>query len=184
MRRTESGCSWRTDCFNPRTRRACDDINKQEEQFSNVSIHARAERATSFLPTRMSVSSFQSTHAQSVRLRIRKLYSRLFSFNPRTRRACDSLYQGLNQAFFCFNPRTRRACDALGNIHYHDGKLFQSTHAQSVRQYYRLYHSHFTGFNPRTRRACDEFWRASNRVKQCFNPRTRRACDVFCNRCA
>ncbi len=124
--------------FNPRTRRGCD-----------LTQSAGA----------VTVTVFQSTHPQGVRLPIlvgiffahlvsihapaggatsavNYLPSLLPSFNPRTRRGCDATgYQGVRWAS-CFNPRTRRGCDEDRERDAALKDMFQSTHPQGVRRRY------------------------------------------------
>ena len=49
--------------FNPRTRRACDVEPLVNVTLAYVSIHARVERATSFISDSYALTLFQSTHA-------------------------------------------------------------------------------------------------------------------------
>ena len=107
-------------------------------------------------------------------------------------------------ASFCstsFNPRTRRGCDTNCLSCAARLLLFQSTHPQGVRlliaagideaMLYVSIHAPAGGaticccvlaifqirFNPRTRRGCDMAELEEAIKRGCFNPRTRRGCD-------
>ena len=77
-----------------------------------VSIHARVERAT-VLSVRVGRRLLVSIHARVERATYAAADGKVASsgFNPRTRRACDSLLLLTSMTIKCFNPRTRRACD-------------------------------------------------------------------------
>ena len=94
--------------FNPRTRRACDDIAHYSAPPELVSIHARVERATA---------------GESERCRP------AFCFNPRTRRACDkdSVAQGSAAVDVSIHARVERATHHVFGLRLFD--QFQSTHA-------------------------------------------------------
>ena len=78
--------------FNPRTRRACDDEFQLQRLFSAVSIHARAERATSIVTLQPSANR---------------------RFNPRTRRACDIIIFRPSRKFrVSIHARAERATSA------------------------------------------------------------------------
>ena len=125
-----------------------------------VSIHARVERATRAMP-RARANEPVSIHARverATRLPLSRQRLRK-GFNPRTRRACDMVWSGL------------------------EWRGLVSIHARVERATRHCYGSHIercNGFNPRTRRACD----ASHSEQYIpglfgFNPRTRRACDAL-----
>ena len=90
--RSSSGKS-STPGFNPRTRRACDPQLAATAGFLPVSIHARAERATRpdylifpFLRVSIHARAERATPPDGV------VTVAVCGFNPRTRRACDSLF--------------------------------------------------------------------------------------------
>ena len=61
------------------------------------------------------------------------------SFNPRTRKGCDSTNFNLFYFSYCFNPRTRKGCDPIAV----------------------LCLTELSGFNPRTRKGCDSMFMES-----------------------
>ena len=130
-----------------------------------VSIHARVERATC-----------DCLSAQRRRV----------GFNPRTRRACDTLFAIRLIKSLRFNPRTRRACDlpclqllitAGVSIHARVERATRryvlsafrrrevSIHARVERAttFVKSPPGRTSGFNPRTRRACDDVCKVSAR---------------------
>ena len=98
--------------FNPRTRRACDEWDHDDYEGRAVSIHARVERATGYGSLEKYIDEV-SIHARVERATSRhcRAASSQTRFNPRTRRACDTVFVLSRPSDERFNPRTRRACD-------------------------------------------------------------------------
>ena len=154
------------------------EIEKIVIDRNTVSIHARAERATTaaaqFIPIG---KSFNPRTRRACDPSARGRYRLDFSFNPRTRRACDTDSKKLLGAFRSFNPRTRRACDKKG--------LWKATvktvsiHARAERATHVLQAAEKwidVSIHARAERATAAR-NGRNAEAQCFNPRTRRACD-------
>ena len=102
--------NWR---FNPRTRRACDNLSCVSSVFPIlVSIHARVERATRPVRTAFELRKV-SIHARVARATGAQLTSAkriTVSIHARVERATFSKVSGSGSGSG-FNPRTRRACD-------------------------------------------------------------------------
>ena len=99
------------ECFNPRTRIGCDQMDVRENFQNWVSIHAPAWGATGLdvlpfyalqfqsthphgvrllsLPKLLRFILFQSTHPHGVRPSLKIRRTKKFGFNPRTRMGCD-----------------------------------------------------------------------------------------------
>ena len=167
--------------FNPRTRVGCDPSQSDFVAATlQVSIHAPAWGATSWLCWCAPAARFQSTHPRGVRpcpspwpAACRRC------FNPRTRVGCDgghAVLVGCRTA--CFNPRTRVGCDGerkarkahrcMVSIHapawgatlvlsFLYGSIKVSIHAPAwgATDAKTLFVTDPSGFNPRTRVGCD-----------------------------
>ena len=150
-------------CFNPRTRKGCD--NKCTPFCSMedmVSIHAPARGATAthvtfrVLPRFQSThpqgvrqpverscaigDEFQSTHPQGVRRRCRARGPRADGFNPRTRKGCDLSFPNLLRRRFKFQSTHPQGVRRSAMNVIQCTKEFQSTHPQGVRLGKRLLH--------------------------------------------
>ena len=144
----------------------------------DVSIHARAWRATAALASNCLRALFQSTPAHGGRLATTsRIVSPMASFNPRPRMAGDSFGLASQSRQVCFNPRPRMAGDQSGSRRAH-GNHDVSIHARAWRATFVLAPHHCRPcFNPRPRMAGDPHSPAYDLGRYCFNPRPRMAGD-------
>ena len=104
--------------FNPRTRRACDSIDKDGNVVFDVSIHARVERATThdeFLLFDIVVSIHARVERATLGVYV-GFWLTPVSIHARVERATKTMTL-LFYRKLCFNPRTRRACDIHSRKH-------------------------------------------------------------------
>ena len=124
---------------------------------TEVSIHARVERATAFL--------FDSylTALVSIHARVERATSLFRFFTIGTRVSIHARVERATQLGFPYAPLVPVS------IHARVERATRQRRQTSFRS---------SCFNPRTRRACDVSIRQDVVDADCFNPRTRRACDV------